>query len=345
MVQTSRISSRHLGLDFAKFLCAFMVVSIHTPYFGNEYLEPLARFAVPVFFMITGYFYSSVQQKSREHIQLRKAVVLFLSSNLLFLIWKIVLCVVAGESFPDLVHSIFNFATWIKFLFFSESILSGHLWYLGALSYVLVIILVFDKYSSREKLYKFIPILLLINILVGNYSIILFGKRLPLLLTRNFLFCGLPFFLLGDAISRKQTTRSNAQLFAIAIISAFITLAENVVFLKIEARSNADCFFATPFLAYSLFMLFLKNGTTFQHPLLTKVAQLGRCTATTTYIIHPIAIHIVGKIVNAIGRYVPCMTSVWNYTAPLLVFITCTLFACCFDTVRRNIRRTKNGEK
>ena len=72
MTPNSDAFKRHDGLDFAKFLCSYMVISIHMSYFGKSYIEPLSRFAVPLFFMITGYFYSSIKQKTKSLHKSRK---------------------------------------------------------------------------------------------------------------------------------------------------------------------------------------------------------------------------------------------------------------------------------
>ena len=47
---------RNYSLDILKFLCAVVVVFLHvkTPLHG--YYVPLTRFAVPCFFIISGYF-------------------------------------------------------------------------------------------------------------------------------------------------------------------------------------------------------------------------------------------------------------------------------------------------
>ena len=333
MFQKSNTFKRYEGLDFAKFLCSYMVISIHMSYFGKRYIAPLSRFAVPLFFMITGYFYSSIKQKSRERAQIKKTIILFLFSNLLFLFWEIPRCILANESISASLSLLLNIKGWIKFVCLNEPFFSGHLWYLGALLYVLIIILMFDKYSNRQKLYKFIPLLLLVNIVFGNYSVLVFGTKLPLILTRNFLFCGLPFFLLGDILHHKQNSLSQKQLIFVAAISMLLTVAENLFLLHNEKAFNDDCFIATPFLAYSLFVLFLENRNISNSPLLLNIAKLGRCTSATIYIIHPIVISIVGFIINTLGKYFPHAPIVYHYIAPFVILIVCTLFACCYNAL------------
>lgn len=339
---------RYDGLDFAKFFCAFMVICIHMTYYGKKYFEPLTRFAVPIFFMITGYFYSTIKQNNREWAQIRKTIVLFLYSNLLYLVWKITKCVLLGESISDLIDSILSNKSWIMFICFNESFFAGHLWYLSALIYVLVIVLVVDMHSSREKLYRFIPLFLLTNIVFGNYSTIIFGKRLPLVLTRNFMFCGLPFFLIGDALRKEQNKLKKKQLLVITISSVVLTIAENILLLNTGAVFNADCFIATPFLAYSLFALSLENHAVSNNPFLFKISQLGKNTSTIIYIIHPIAISVAGKIVNIFSGYFPVINAVWYYTAPLVILILCTIFALCYNMLHdrfNHIIRTDRTRK
>ena len=329
---------RYDGLDFAKFLCAFMVIAIHVTYFGKEYIDSLATFAVPVFFMITGYFYSSAQKHRREGAQIKKVAGLLLLSNLLYFVWKIVKCILQHESIGEYLCSLRNLKPWLEFVFLNESVFSGHLWYLGALLYVLVIILLVDKYSNRKKLYKFIPLLLTVNVLFGSYSVLTVGVRLPHIWTRNFLLCGLPFFLLGDAAREKGGKATDSQLIAVAVFSAAAIMAETVLLRSTGEQFNGDLFAATPFLAYSLFALFVKNSRISDVPLLFHIAQLGRNTATLTYIIHPIAILIVGKIITLLGAYIPFLRTVYFYTAPLVILILCTLFACFYHEITKKLR-------
>ena len=49
-------------IDVLKAICAFMVVYIHAPYPGptGAYIISLFRIAVPIFFIITGFYYSKL---------------------------------------------------------------------------------------------------------------------------------------------------------------------------------------------------------------------------------------------------------------------------------------------
>lgn len=62
------------NIDILKAICTFLIVYIHEPFPGKEgaYFTALARIAVPIFFMITGYFYSDVVAQHKENDKLRR---------------------------------------------------------------------------------------------------------------------------------------------------------------------------------------------------------------------------------------------------------------------------------
>lgn len=47
---------RNYSIDILKFICAILVVFLHTDCVYHDYILPLTRCAVPCFFMISGYF-------------------------------------------------------------------------------------------------------------------------------------------------------------------------------------------------------------------------------------------------------------------------------------------------
>ena len=53
-------NKRNYGLDTLKLICAMLVICIHTPFpndFG-QYVMVISRIAVPIFLMITGFYYN-----------------------------------------------------------------------------------------------------------------------------------------------------------------------------------------------------------------------------------------------------------------------------------------------
>ena len=90
-------------IDILKCLAAIAVVEIHKPLEiqgGGEFLI-LCRFAVPVFFMITGFFYPETVAKKRELKQFGKIFTITIGANLFYLLWEILLAVEKRENIKE----------------------------------------------------------------------------------------------------------------------------------------------------------------------------------------------------------------------------------------------------
>ena len=100
--------SRADNIDILKALCAFLIVCIHVPFPGKvgAYFTTLTRVAVPVFFMITGYFYSDTVARHKEKHQIKKILYLLVEANALFFIWNIALNVLRGENIVAYIRSL-----------------------------------------------------------------------------------------------------------------------------------------------------------------------------------------------------------------------------------------------
>ena len=185
------------NIDILKATCAFLIVCIHVPFPGviGKYFTALTRIAVPVFFMITGYFYFDVEEKNGETRQIKKIFKLVLEANVLYLLWDSFYAVLSRNM--SCLFDTFTIENVLKFIAFNESPLKGHLWYLGAILYVLIIMHIFDKLKIEKCLVFAAPFLLMGDLILGKYSVLLLGREFPYILVRNFLFVGIPYFCIG----------------------------------------------------------------------------------------------------------------------------------------------------
>lgn len=154
--------------------------------------------------MITGYFYSDTVARHKEKYQIKKILHLLVEANALFFIWNIALNVLRRENIVAYIRSIFTGMNLLKFFLLNESPLAGHLWYLGAIFYVLVIVLLMDKFNCRKVLYYLTPALLIADLVLGKYSLLIFHREFPYILVRNFLCVGIPYFCIGNFIRERQ---------------------------------------------------------------------------------------------------------------------------------------------
>lgn len=334
------VSHRAQGLDLAKYICSFMVICIHMPYWGKSFWEPLTRIAVPFFFMITGYFYASVRSNGRAIGQIRKVCMLFLHAHLAYMLLHLVSAIGSGRALADVFGYLVDPAAWFKLFFFNLSPVEAHLWYIGALLYALVIIFLFERHFERTRLHKLIPVLLLLNVTLGNYSSVLLGSRMPLILTRNFLFAGLPFILLGDYLNCRRPKIRNSHLIIVLILSILLTTAENRFLLNSGKPFNDNLFFATPILSLAAFLLVLQNEDLLnRHSGLAALARIGRKTATAIYIAHPIVRAQLDRAAACAGVVFPAAETLYFYFGPVLVLLASTVFAWLFDTALRKLRQ------
>ena len=220
---------RNTGLDFLKFICSFLIICIHAPYpkTTGVIMTSLSRIAVPVFFMITGYFYGMVKESGGKIRQIKKIAKLLVGANALYFFYGWFKNIINGKEIMGFLSSLFNLKSMFKFVVLNESPISFHLWYLCAIVYVLIIVYFFEKKWKREKLYPFIPVLLLTDLVLGKYSRLILGIELPFILVRNFLCVGLPYFLIGDILSMNKTKIKSLSLCLLIFAFILINILEN----------------------------------------------------------------------------------------------------------------------
>lgn len=195
-----------------------------------------------------------------------------------------------------------------------------------ALLYVLII--VFLLKSNYKRLRLLIPILLLGDLVLGKYSLMILGREFPFIYCRNWLFVGLPYFLLGDLIKEKwkYETLKNRTLYLLMIGFAVSNLLERYVLVLWGINGHRDHYVCTTLLAISLFLLFLQyKGNTME-----SIAKLGRKHSTMIYIIHPTFI----SLYNAVSdRFCPIVKNIYVIMAPIIVFLSALIFSEMYGRV------------
>lgn len=251
--------TRNNNIDIIKSICAFLIVCIHVPFPGEtgSYITALSRIAVPIFFMITGFFYSDVVKKGRTARQIKKIFILMVGANLVYFVWKWFYTAVTSN--VDFISSTFTVKNLLKFVFFNDSPLNGHLWYLGAILYVLIITAIAKKLRITKVLYWLTPVLLILDLVLGKYSLVLLNREFPYVLVRNFLFVGIPYFCIGRIIREEGGQKINKNTTALLIfIFSLTTCIERFILVSADMNSTRDHYISTTFLAIAVFLFTLK---------------------------------------------------------------------------------------
>ena len=284
-------------IDILKCLAAIAVVEIHKPLEirgGNEFLI-LCRFAVPVFFMITGFFYPETVEKKREWKQVGKIFTITIGANLFYLLWEILLAAEKRETIKEALLARFEERVPEDFILWNFSPLSPHLWYLQALLYVLVIAFVVDRLGLRKLAYLVIPVLLAGNLIKGSYSLLFVGKEdCHIYYARNFLYCGLPFFWLGCWLgSRKEALLSFLDKKKMSFLLCGLPFFWNMAIMeqkwleKRNALGTQEEYAGTIFLAIGIFLLFVGWQNFYMENFFTRVlAKIGKDYSMLIYVLH-----------------------------------------------------------
>ena len=327
---------RREQIDALKAICAFFVVCLHAPFPGlvGEYVNVLSRMAVPIYFIITGYFYLDIEKGGRQAQQIKKILKLMLLANFVYLLWDGFYALISANFGSFLAK--FTFRHLLDFLMFNDSPLASHLWYLGALLYALFLLWLADKWHCRRILYCMAPLLLIGDLVFGKYSFLIFKREFPVLLVRNFLFVGLPYLCIGMMI-RNGLGRKLKKWVLVGAVMLFClsSLLERYLLISTQMNATREHYISTTFLAVSLFLLSLKA----RH-VIKPLAWIGRKCSAWIYILHPIFLTVIGTATRKFGEgiyaFYLCLAPVWVSAATLGAILL-------FDAARNKIEESERN--
>ena len=195
-------NTRNLTLECCKLIAACFVVFLHIPFPGifGDLLVCLSRFAVPLFFAVSGWFSWGVKPKKLLH-RLKHILLLELSGDCLYFGWRWVRDVLRGES---LVYGFLNQLPDLQalkmWLLWNVDPFGGHLWYLSATALCYVLLWISTRLQNKRKqdtiLYVSGAVLLAVCFAMSEFSRFT-GLRVDYRIYRSGIFLGFPVFLLG----------------------------------------------------------------------------------------------------------------------------------------------------
>ena len=304
------------SLFLLKAIAAFCVVVIHYPIIFRYEFYPLIYTAVPLFFVITGYF---LYKDSNEAIitsgkkQLRKAIRITLVASLVYYIYKNAISYISGGGFVPPFYSIYDVIIWIIFGFN----FSGPLWYMTALCWSLLIIILLYRLRWQKLLYL-TPLSFVIYNIILAYP--LSDITLPWYFETNFISSGLPWISVGMFIKKNEMyikqKLSNTSLWIIFAITLALRYIEQYCFVGAEPRALIN----VP-LVIIIFVLCLRYKSFGNRSIFTK---LGRDHSTNIYLYHSLVGGIVLFVCDQYQITIPdsvCAAIIYPLTLLLSVLI------------------------
>ena len=319
------MTERNYSIDVLKFICAVLVVIIHTEWNYRQAVLPIAKCAIPCFFTISGYLLfdkTGIKQERLKRNLIHIGIITFWTT-FLFIFLKEVINVIRHSSLW--MPSFNDLLVWIVF---NDTPVAYHLWYLYAYIYVLMIIMIVNKYEKWRVLYWITPFLLLFDLSFGKYSLLLWGWEPPYIYLRNFLFVGLPYFAIGTIIKRNAdycvSAFNKKALFSCAILFTLTLYIERYILLYLDKNASREHYISSTFLSVSICLIALSIKTENQ----SLFSKLGNKDSLYIYVFHPIFVTRCTILFREMQLY-----DFYMYLSPIIVLCLTIVFINC-------IRRT-----
>lgn len=271
-------NKRNSTLELFKLLCACLVVVGHIGLPGviTTYYSAAARFAIPFFFMTSGYFlYQAPPEKILRG--LRKMLVAYGIAVLLYnlnTIWD--LLVYGGfAAIPMYYAQHCNLTTLLVYLLFNVSPSFEPLWFLLSMIYVQTIYYLVRRHHISEKKWFVGTIVGFLLMQLLSEGLLLLGVSIPVFFYRNFLIMGCPLMGLGMLI-RKHSERLSALPGRLLLLVMALGFAEELLFVGCVGK--AEFYLGSHVIAVSLFILCL------QHPNLQIAEKLSPVTSLSLFV-------------------------------------------------------------
>ena len=280
------------SLYLLKCICAFFVVGIHFPFYGKGLLLPLIVVAVPVFFIISGYFVCpSMDNKEKSLSKLRGAISktfkTILVLNLLYLLWLYF----ANGDWP--IKSLIGF---LRFIVMGDNI-STPLWYLTAYLWTLIFYYLIFKLDRLNLLFRarhLFPVLILLNLLFGRYSFWSDFLQQAVGFRLSFVSVGIPCFTLGMLLRDNCQAVIRQKKFAVValVVCLVAVYGENALLTLLGVNNGVSYLLMTMPLAASMFALALAYADKVAPGNL--LARVGERDSANIYYFHVLVGGIIG---------------------------------------------------
>ena len=316
-------------LNVWKGIAAFFIVWIHCRFPGKagELVEGLARFAVPLFFMISGHF-SRGKEPAVLWRRFRSTLRMYLWASAVYFLWRLVMLYREGSLSLEAAGNMFSLKALGELFLWNRSPFAYHLWFLGALLYCYLFYGLLVRLRKEESVYLLIPLCLGANLLLGEGLNVL-GRHIPTAFVRNFWLTGLPFFLLGHWLAgRKAGIEASGRTgLYLAAGGICLTVAETLFFGK------AELYLGSVLLGTGLFVTAVRNPGFGRGSL---PAHIGEKDSRHIYLWHVILYQFTSSLAACLGirGY-----KVYQWLVPLWVCLASWMLAEILERRKRYEQR------
>lgn len=271
--------NRENGLDVFRLIAAFSVISVHVGFFEGFNSEEIAavirlsgRWAVPFFFILSGFLIGSKVSSTRALNPLLKAVNIFLVASILLLPLSI-----ANYGIHDTLVKVFSNGILMSGTYF-------HLWYLSSIVVGLLIILAIEKQGLETFLTPLAIFSILLYLIMGAYNP---KTEAGINVARHFSSVG--FIYLGFILrSVKPTALKGGLLLVIGFGIQLIEANTLTYYFAFKSILKYQFLVGTIFFSIGAFIL----ARSIRQDAFPTLGQLGAKHSLSIYIFHPYFIFI-----------------------------------------------------
>lgn len=340
-----KVKKQYNNLNAIKIMAAFFVVCIHIRFpgdFGNAVVA-VARFAVPFFFMLSGFFsyYENKEVLNAKYKRkIRHLCTIFAGSFLMYLAYDSLTHILNG-SLKNYLADKFSFVALAEFIAFNHPRVMEALWFLPALVYATVVFFFFEKKGITKKMYFLIPVLFVAGVVLRE--ILEFAENPPQIMTkayfyRNWLFVGLPFFMLGHFIRVNEEKLKNKFSDAALVVIMLVATAESVAVELMHTQKSL--YIGTFFAVSALFVLCLKKEGSVKTG---KLAVYGAEYSLYVYIFHIMVRNVCDKILSISG--LAFVGEKLSAVMPVIIFVLALIASAVYVYIKKLIKSKLKREK
>ena len=282
-----KINSENTTLYLMKAIASFFVVCIHIsfPRPIGTIVKCFASYAVPLFFMISGY-YTFYKEKDILNKTINRRIKKICKLAIISFIFYFVLnCIIQikDENFNNYIAQIKTKENILKFLILNYTtpfIGVGHLWYIFSLIYVYGLVKIVNKYDLYKRSYIYSIILIII---VYILEVINVKKQLniDIVYLRNAWTLGFPCFMLGRFIHQNKKVfllekEKFKNVILVGTLLTFFVYSIEIIFISPNLLLYLNSFLVN-------FLIFF---VALNYPKISILYKLGKLHSSNIYIIH-----------------------------------------------------------
>lgn len=307
-------------------IACILIAFVHCRFPGafGTYLVSIARFCVPFFLLISGYFsYHQNREDTVNHAKkkLRDTIILTTKVSILCIICNSLVSVLSGTGLLGWITPYINLHALKEFLLFNRAVfLCSVMYYLFALIYTYIAFIVLVKCNILKLGYFFIPILLIGNLYFSEFT----GSNWYY--AGNFLFTGIPFFLIGNLLGKTNLPQKFSKMWYMFVAFGFcLTLLETHIF------GEAYCYMGSILLSIAIFCI-CANHPNIRLP--NFLVAFGTNYSLLIFVLHC-------HVRDFLYLFIPTESWLIGWVFPVIVFGASILIAFIFTRIAHPTTKNK----